>query len=181
MEYKKTVAWMIIIFMALSVFGYVGSSFFSEDTNKKEYNGFNFYRGTSGWIVKVGDESYLFNNLPEDLDNISFSGPTKDILFSNRVYLIYEPGSNLDVNTAMNKLGNFFFKNDKSINKACAFENGCPDIPIKDCSENPGILFQKDNKSSLEIEGKCMVLKGENSFEMEKLSERAIYSLLGII
>jgi len=182
MEYKKVVAWMIVIFMALSMFGYVGSSFFSEDTNKKEYNGFTFYKSTSGgWIVKTGGKDYLFTYLPTELENITFDGSTKDVLFSNRIYLIYEPEDNLNSDQAMNKMGTFFFTNNKAVNKACATAESCPDIPIKDCTDSPGVLFQKDNKSSLETKGKCLVLKGSDEFELNKVSERAIYSLLGII
>lgn len=181
MEFKKAVGLGIIIFMALSVFGYVGSSFFSEDENQKEYNGFTFYKSNVGWQTRVGDKTYRFTYLPSDLANISFSGPTKEILFANRIYLIYEPGNSLDTVSAMNTIGSFFYQKGTAINKACSIEEGCPDIPIKDCSENLGILFEKSEELALETRDGCVVLKADNSFDLNKLSERLIYSLLGII
>jgi len=180
---KKLMGWIIIILMVLSVFGIVGS-FFAQDpdsANKVEYNGFILYNRTSLWQMQSGDQWYTFQYFPSELENLSLTSNLGEWLNTEKVYLGYVPNDELNVENHLNSIGLVLYNMKIIPQKACAEEKDCPDIPILNCDENVGIIMQSGQESSIITDKKCLVLIAEDEEELRKLTERVIYSLLGVI
>ena len=176
---KKAMGWFIIIFMSLSVVGYMGGSFFTGATTFQEetYNGYKFYNN-SGWQLQYGEKQYYFNYYPSELEYLTI--PEVNLYESGKVYLAYQPEDEFSVNLYLQQLGSIFYINNFIPQQACTVEEGCPDIPVIDCEEKTGIiLLAGDNGFSKN--NNCLVMKAENSQEMQKLTERLIYKLLGVM
>ena len=181
MDKKKLVGVFIVLVMTFSILGFIGGSFFTEDENIKKYQNHVFYRDAQGWRFQAGSEVYYFQYLPEQLSNITLTSPTYNLFKEGKLYFGYEPGVALNTDLAMSKLGTFFYNRNLIVIRACTLEKGCPDIPLLDCSEKPGLVFQKTNKTYIEAINKCIVMNARDEIEMNKISERLLYNLLGII
>jgi len=178
---NKLVGIFIVLVMTLSILGFIGGSFFTQDENMKKYKNYIFYREAQGWRFQTGKDIYYFQYLPEQLINITVNAPTYNLFADSKLYFGYQPGENLNTDLAMSKLGNFFYKRNLVIIKACTLETGCPDIPLIECSEKNALVFRKANTTQIESTGKCLILKAQDELELNKLSERLLYNLLGIM
>ncbi len=178
---KKLVGVFIVFIMTFSILGFIGGSFFTEDENVKKYKNHVFYLDAQGWRFQVGKEFYYFQYLPDQLANISMNLPTYNLFSDGKLYFGYEPGVTLNTDLAMNKLGTFFYNRNVVVVKACIKEKGCPDIPLIDCSNKNSLVFQKNNNSAIEAVNKCLVLNANDEVELNKVSERLLYNLLGIL
>ena len=97
------------------------------------------------------------------------------------INIVYDPNEEITIGSAVNKLGNFFYKQDFVVQQACLVEENCPDIPIMDCENNQGIIFISGEENGYSQEDKCLRMTAVDSFELEKLTEKLIYRYLGVI
>ena len=180
MNYTKVMAWFIIIVMALSVLGYVGGSFFSNtDTNNKmEYNGFRLLKTNEQWTLKIADNKYNFQYSPPELENLSL--PAGINFNTAKIYLGFQPGHEVEVGRYINALAATIYNNNILAQQACIVEDGCPDIPIIDCENKKGVILKSGTAGFSQVDN-CLVLKAEDGAEMQKLTERLIYQLLGVM
>lgn len=178
---KKLVGIFIVLVMTLSILGFIGGSFFTQDENTKTYKNHVFYRESQGWRFQTGKEIYYFQYLPEQLSNITLDAPTYTLFSDSKLYFGYQPGEDLNTNLAMSKLGIFFYNRNLVVIKACTVEKDCPDIPVIDCTQKNSLIFQKTNNTLIEAVNKCLVLNAPDELELNKLSERLLYNLLSIM
>jgi len=178
---KKAMGWFIIIFMSLSVVGFMGGSFFTGNTVFKEeiYNGYTFY-DNNGWQLDLGGNNYVFSYFPTELEELVVSVDIKQWFTGDKIYLGYKPGDNFSVSRNIQQLGAVFYSNSIMPQQACSVEEGCPDIPIIDC-ENKKSIILKSGLTGFVVDHNCLVVKAEDSVEMQKLTERLIYKLLGVM
>jgi len=134
----------IVVLLVLSSLGFIlGQKGGQENTltNVKDYNGFKFYKTQNDkWVTNVGGVQYWFDYLPEDLVNISIP----DFVVPNKVYFLFNPlekDNNMDY--VMSKLSYVLSNLRKKMVPACISEQGCPDIPLKNCSEDFSFYFVK--------------------------------------
>jgi hypothetical protein len=179
MNWTKAMAYFIVFLMAFSVLGAIGGSFFSKDEGRTEYNGFDFINMGGQWMLKLEDKDYYFQYLPEELENIT--SPDAD-LNVQRIYLAYSPVDTINFDKAFNSIGYVLYHSKGTmLQKACVVEEGCPDIPIIDCQEKEGIVIVSGEGNSYTQDKKCLIITATDNQELEKLTERLMYSLLKVM
>ncbi len=184
MDTKKAMAWFIIILMSLSVLGFIGGSLYggnSDSSTKTEYNGFTFYNRNFRWEAQIQGQTYSFQYLPTELENITFAVPLDDLRSSPRMYLGYKPNDTIAVQPYLQHLARVLFANGIIPQDACTEERNCPDIPVLDCTEKPGIMMLAGEHNAYAREEKCIVITIADTAEAQKATERLIYGWLGVM
>lgn len=184
-NWNKVMAWFIVAIMVLSVLGIVGSSFFSGG-ERAEYNGFDLVKVNNLWLLKEGGKKgeeggndYYFRYLPSELENLSSPGEVK--VEGGRLYFGFQPDDRINFDKAIGSLAYFFYNQGVSSQKACITEKDCPDIPIINCEEKPGIVIISGEKNGYTQDEKCLIMTAADNEELEKLTERLLYKLLGVM
>lgn len=179
-NYIQLMAWFIVIIMVLSVLGYVGSSFFSEQANQEEYNGFHFVKTSNQqWLLRVNGEEYLFQYLPEELKNVTFS---TNLNFNPvKIYFGFQANDTINVGFSFSLLAKVFRNKGIKVQEACISEESCPDIPLMDCQNKEGIIMVSGEENGYTEDEKCLIITATDSEELQKLTERVVYHLLGVM
>ncbi|MBS3123702.1 hypothetical protein J4437_03615 [Candidatus Woesearchaeota archaeon] len=184
MDRKKVMAWFISFIMVSSVFGYVLSFLGADNINieqTKEYNGFTFTNQNGYWVLKSGTQSYVFQNFPIDLEQLSLPMPISDWSTKEKIYLAYQPQDNMSVTQESQFIGTILSNRGIIVQQACTEEQDCPDIPVINCEKNSGLIMHSGKENLISSKQNCLVLEAENIAEMQKLTERVAYGLLGIL
>ena len=85
---KTFYGWFIIIVMIASTIGFALFQGQTEQSGKKEYNGFKFYQTQDGWRTTVNSQQFSFRYLPDELENVS-SGIINTA--NKKIYIVYNP------------------------------------------------------------------------------------------
>ncbi len=181
MNKTKAMAWFIVLLMVFSVLGIVGSSFFSDDDEgRSEYNGFSFVRAGNQWLLRSAGGEYYFQYLPQELENIT--SPGEITLDTPKIYMGFQPKDEINADKAINSIGYVLYNNYKIVpQKACIIERDCPDIPLINCREKPGIIVISGEKNGYTPDEKCLIMTATDNEELNKLTERLMYNLVGVM
>jgi len=172
---------VLVIILALSIFGIVANSFGSSDnTNDKTtiYNGYEFYASGSFWILEQGDFKFIFSSNPSELENVSIESNELNLLpeYAQKTLYIYSDEStanyqiyqNLDL--FLTRIQPACLEQDKSI---CA-----EDLPIKGCEDN-FIVIKKSDKNKLTQQDKCVFIEAKTE-DLTKVIDIFLLKILGI-
>lgn len=177
---KKTGASLVIIFlMVMSVLGlYAGNV---QEENIVEYNGYRFFPVGTGWQVRVNDQQYLFQFLPEELQNF----PLGNLPLGEKIYLAYDPtAKNITTDNAINFVGNLLRQFGSRAVISCIQEKGCPDeLPIVDCETASAkvLYFRSAEEIGVIREKQCIIIQAPTSADLYHAVEKIGYQLLGVI
>ncbi|MFH1276014.1 MAG: hypothetical protein ABIH82_02795 [Candidatus Woesearchaeota archaeon] len=182
-DYKQMMGWFIIIVMVLSVGGIIGSGFNSSQSEEApftEYNGYKIYQYGAQSQVQIAGQTYTFQYSPVELENLTMPINVLTWLNKEKIYLAYDPQSNMSINQQLQFIGFAFYQNGIIPQQACTTEEGCGDIPIINC-ENDGIILLSSTENIITKDNKCLVLEAENTNELQKMTERFVYGFLGVM
>ncbi len=181
-------AWFVIFIMAFGVLGLVGGGLVGLGNGQdsaygvEEYNGFTFTRDYNHqWIVEVNGQNFGFSYFPTELENIILPETMSGVLGAEKVYLGFMPEDEIDVTLYRNVLRSVLALRGKFAPDACMVDEGCGDLPLLDCEVSEGIVLQHSEDVVLSSEGKCVVVEAPNAFELQKITERIIYTFLGVM
>jgi len=170
---------VIALLMVTSIFGYIGRD--SQETSTKNYNGFEFFEDQNNWIVKVGEQGYVLDYFPEELEDIELEAFD---INSEKVYVVYNgggigQGAQYSISKLISFLNSFGIKSVL----ACLDENNCLDdtLPLVSCDGDfPVIEFNVDSKTIIFINEECIVLQSTDE-NFSKLVDKLIYYWLGVM
>ncbi len=176
---KETMAIFIVLIMILSVFGMWQAS----QSNKEEYNGYEFVATENGWTTTINNQQFLFNYLPQDLEEIN---STQIQISGNKVYIAYDPDDKeLEKQFTMNYLAALFYQNNVRPVFSCTKEEGCPDdeFPITTCDDASVnvVLIRSGNESKISKQDMCYIIQSPTDADLTVLRERFVYDFLGIM
>ena len=166
-KFKKLIIPLFIVFiMVFSIFGYMANR--SDNSEKIEYNDYNFIKSDLGWITYKDDNPILIQNNPSDLEEISDTQITiQDLNSAQKIYLTFNPEEDLyyALNSFTNQItpliGNFIQACTKDVPK-------CSNLPLKTCSDATDLInviqIQENSITNLEYTNNCLIIqgKGEN-------------------
>jgi len=169
----------VVVILGVSTAGYALMQ--NDSAEKKAYNGFTFLRTENGWQPKKIDLFTLF--LPQEVENISYSGYLSIEDFKGNAYVIAETSEGISA-------ANEFLKALPlaKMNRACLPEQEnetfCNELPLKSCEDagfgNSIIIFKENNETSIVYKNYCLEING-NGQEMIKASDKALFILYDII
>jgi len=169
--------------MSLSILGYVGGGLLGlgESTNQKEYNNYILYYNSGLWDLVYKNQKYQFQYLPHELENISIPD-TAFLINSPKLYLAYVPNDTIQADQTILRIRTIMAAETSLVPQvACIQEAGCPDIPIISCTDNSGILIKSGENNGFQTQDKCLVMNIKDYSEQDKLTERLLYRLLGVM
>lgn len=181
--YKKKGTWgiLIIVIMVFSTVGFMWQGSGMSNQNVKEYNGHIFSRTAGGWALKIQGQQLAFENLPQELENVSIQ--LSEPLQSQKIYIADYPNQTaVNSEYLMSRLGQFLSTFNIRPQPACMTEKGCGNIPIVDCrGETPVVVIQEGEKTSVYSENNCIRIQGPDSRQATRATERFMYTSLGIM
>lgn len=168
----------MLIVLVLSVFGVWTMS----RTNKEEYNGIDFTPTENGWFTIINNQQFLFNYLPQDLEDVN---STQIAILGNKVYLTYDPeDKEIEKTYTLNYLSSLFYQNNIRTVLSCTKEKDCPEeLPIVNCDEATAdiVLIRSGNESKIFKENKCYIIQSQDSEYLTLLRERFVYQFLDVM
>jgi len=175
---KAFMGGFIIIVMIASTIGF---ALFQggDESSKTEYNGFKFYQQEGGWLTIINNQKFGFRYLPEELENISMGIINTG---TNRIYIVYDPLTDLNKDYFFNRVGGTLMYMGITPQLACDKDEGCSNIPVRSCKDEFSMLYLKSgNETKAYNEDNCLVVEAKDNIELDKLSERIMYKLLGVM
>ena len=179
-EKKKNRNQLIVglILIGVMVFGTLGYAFEGKEneesnSNKINYNGFEFVNQNDFWVTKIGESEFIFKYNPEQVNKTEgkFNSLGK---YSQKPVYIYSENEMASFEIARN-MQPFV----QRIQKACFEEENCGDnLPIKTCEDNFIIIKEAEN-SSVKQEKNCVFIEG-NKEDLIKLSDEFLFKIIGI-
>ena len=187
--------WGAIIIAALfgfSFIGYIGIGNNSHSgtapnangnsASSLEYNGHTFTLENNYWVTNIAGQEKYFLSPPTALEAFSVPSNTAEILSNNKIYLAYDPQNTVDLAALQPLAYSFFSPFGVQVFPACTEEEGCPDIPVIDCSQDHAIIFLiSEEETSTTAQESCLELRALNVATMQRQLERTFYTALGIM
>ena len=177
---KTFMGWFIIIVMVASSIGFALIQGQGEKSSEREYKGFKFYQQQQGWFTRINEQQFSFRYLPEELENISMGTINTG---TNKNYILYDPSEEeLNKDYFYRRVGSILVYMGITPQLACSKEEDCPNIPVRDCKEGFSMIYLKyGNETKAYNEDNCLIAEAKDNVELDKISERIIYKLLGIM
>jgi len=148
---------ILIFLMVVSTAGY--SLLSREDggsIGSEKYGNHTFYRDQGMWGVLLNGETYYFQYLPNEIENVSISGYFSASQYSGKVlYFVNNNPASQDVLIDLNK--KFLRAQDACLNNSLC--NG--DFPVKNCDDNLIIFENPDNETRVWQERNCVYISGD--------------------
>ena len=168
---------ILILVMIVSTFGIVVNSFGDKkNSNKINYNGYEFVNQNGVWVLNAQNISFIFKYNPLELENFSINSTQVNKLdsYSGKPLYIYSEDS-LATSEIYRNIQPFALR----IQSACLDEKNCPeDLPIKTCNDN-FIIIKTSNTSQITQQDNCVFIEG-NGEDLIKTSDLFIYKIFNI-
>jgi hypothetical protein len=204
---KKREKQLTIIVFSLIIILIIGFLFmlFYQKTRYSDiyftYNGFNVQKVIDNNVPTYKIKFYFeknsqpfiisFRNNPKDLENITIEKDIRDILFKKNVKELYitmpSNASSLSViaATEISKIvGNQYFFNLPTHGALTSPVEG-KDVPIKTCNDlstNTSIILLKiAPETKVYNENNCIIIQGNNEYELVRGANRLVLTLLNIM
>ena len=161
---KRNLIIMSIVLIGLLVLAPIGYSFFSGDEEEVQagdvtFNGFEFVKSNGYWNLGIQGQTFRFQNLPEEVINVSVSGFYELGGYNGEVLYFVGLGDNrLAGQEILNNLGGSILR----WQEACLNNSGdeCEgDFPVKNCDDNL-VIFSDGEVEEVRTENKCVYISG---------------------
>ena len=186
---KKTnmnLFWTLFIafIMVSSIAGYM---WFGSENPEFEYNGHKISRDDYGYNYVKDRTEFRFTFFPSELEELANQTDLSK-LKKQMFYITFDPNSKLT--EAVDILRFEFSKELPEINVFMAEgimvnESDVYDLPLIDCSdatENvPVIKLVEGNETKISENDNCFTIEAKNAYDVIKIKDLILYSLLGVI
>ena len=189
-EKKEKRRWGLMIFIILIMVGTSFGAYLSfapDSTQNVRYKNFVFGYNGKYWIAKINGQQAAFSYQPKDVEDIYVSPEIKDLL-PNKLEIDttseYNSTAKQQIAYAQQNMG-LTLTNYKVYLRQGFTENNPFKFPIINCSAAtqavPIIYFTLSNETKIFTEGKCVIAQSSKPGEVERVKDRILYSILGVI
>jgi hypothetical protein len=165
----------ILIFIMLgSTFGIIVDSFGNNsNTNKVEYNGYQFVGENDFWKTTLGNYEFMFRYNPTQVEKINTSVKYLNSYSGLPLYISSEDYvAEVEIYRNLQNIVERF-------QGACLSEENCKEnFPIKDCSNN-FIIIKKANESRIYQDENCVFIEGKQE-NLTQITDEFLFKMLGI-
>jgi len=187
-EGKKKILGVILgLTMFGSVFTFVFFGFQGgNNAGRIKYNGFDLINRGTHWSTTIDGRPAFFTYLPDDL---GFIFVNQDVIDSLRNVIQIDISSEFndtfaqEIALAQFNMGitltnfNVFVRN--------GFTTEQQNFPIISCNDAsrfvPVIYFKSSNTTKVYLENSCVIVEASNRRDVERIKDRLVYGILGII
>lgn len=173
---------LIAFIMVTSIIGYMWIGNDEPDFVYKDK--YKFSRVNSAFVYEYNSQQFSFRFFPTELeelkDQTDLSALKKPI-----ISVTFDPETELQsTDLARFELSNDLQKINTYLIQGITKESDKYNLELLDCqnatSSNPVIKFEKDNETKIIKEGNCFLFKAKNDYDVIKLKDLLMYTLLGI-
>ena len=182
----------VIVILGLIILFFSIKYLYHPETNEDSYiyNGFEFTKVSNLWFTKVQINNKLFRismrYSPRELEHISVEPSTYEKIVSSKNIYFTVPGNLSSVAVlAITELGRIVGTRYGIINIPSqsalteASDNGTFVKTCKDAVNGTGvILFQRGNTTEVYSDKNCVIIQGENDWDIVKAADRVTIGLL---
>jgi hypothetical protein len=165
---------ILVGLMVLSTAGYaiLSNPETKSGSEKTSYNGFTFVKNSGFWLTEVNGRTFIFQSLPQELENLTISGTFNLQDYSGKpLYIVnLNPSASIIIQNMRNDLERY--------QEACFEKINCTnkELPIKTCKDNLIIFLPEENKGVYKQEN-CVFITGN----INNGADAFIYKLAGIM
>jgi hypothetical protein len=182
---NKGLLWTIFIsvIMVSSIIGYM---WIGGNEPEFEYNGHKIARDNNGFIYTKDGNSFMFKFFPSELEglaNQTDTGKIKKPMF----YVTFDPNSGIveSVDLLRFDFSNELPKLNVYISSGVLNQSKIYNLSVIDCvnsTENiPVVKFLEANETKISEEGSCIIVEAKNNYDVIKIRDLILYSILGVI
>jgi len=187
MKKKTLMAIFIVFIMIFSVFGFMMNYVFGPGENFT-YNDIKFSATEQGVKAKINNVKYTFIFAPQQVEWISMPKKTAQQLQNTKyIAITYNPESKFATTMAEAQ----FYLEQQLSNADVYVERGLtnnteyPEIKQITCatatSEQPVLELRASNSTEIIVEGNCLIANAVEEREIYAVSERVLYTMLGVM
>ena len=184
---KKFLVYLIGFIMVFSVFGVIFFGFGDGGATSLRYNDFKFTSKGSFWSTTVNEREALFTYFPSDVESINVSN---DLL--NRLRNILEIDATSKFNdTFAKQISLAEYNMGLTLNNFNVFvrqgftTESQYNFPVITCEDStpfvPVIYFKSSNETKVYLENNCIIAEALRQDDVERIKDRLVYGILGII
>lgn len=191
----KNIILILIMIVGLLILFFSIRYFYNPETNEDNYiyNGFKFTKVSNLWFTEVQINDKLFRismrYSPRELEHISVEPGTYEKIVSSKKIYFTVPGNLSSVAVlAITELGRIVGTRYGILNIPSqsalteASNNGTFVKTCKDAVNGTGvILFKTGNTTAVYSDKNCVIIQGENDWDIVKAADRVTFGLLGIM
>ena len=162
---------VLVVLLVVSTAGYslISGSANKTSNNRVVENGYEFYSDGSGWKLLVEDQTFRFQYLPSELENISVEGNYDFEAYYQQPLYFHNPTGASEV---LVNLQRYILR----YQQACLNGTECKEgLPVKDCDSNI-IVFIDGEETKVYNNQSCVFIEGDAI----KGADAFLYELLGI-
>ncbi len=169
---KQIVIGAILVgLMILSVVGYGFLNQESDDESVEKYRNFKFIRQQGLWYVNIEEESFGFQYLPREVEDVLVSGVFNLNNYKNNP--LYFVGNGEGGSEILNNLNRYVLR----AQNACLAGLNCSNekLPVKTCDDN--LIVFENGETKVGQNNRCVYLSGDSV----RAADAFLYNIFGII
>ena len=175
---NQIIVGVVLIFVMLFgtlgyAFGGGGSDSGGGNSNKINYNGFEFVNQNDLWYTLIGNFQFVFQYNPEQVEKIDSEVNTLDKYYGKPLYISGEEGeAKLEIQRNLYSVA-------QRMQDACLDEKNCEgNFPVKNCSDN-FIIIREAEIADIKQEENCVFIEGlEENITM--VADEFLFKVIGI-
>ena len=188
-EQKEKRRWGLMIFIVIIMIGTSFGVIIGSDngTEKVRYNDLVFKFNGNFWTTKVNGQQAAFSHQPKDVENIFLEPKIKTIL-TNKLEIDttseFNSSANQYIALAQQNMG-LTLSNYKIYLRQGFTTQNAYEFPVFNCSGSteivPVIYFTLSNETKIFLKDNCVIAQSDKPQEVERVKDRILYGILGVI
>jgi len=177
---NKIMVIVLGLILLLSTAGYFVSDYTGSKNPTVTYKNIKFEQSEYGyWVFQINNHDYGTRFMPEETVNVSIIAEKALGEYSGKVLYFASPGSKDYSEQAKTEIMNNLYGIVSKENFACLDESCLEDYPIKNCSENNLILFQRSETNRVSSQDKCIIIEYQDG-QADLVADAFIFRILGL-
>jgi len=164
---------IIVMFMSVLGYGFSDETPGSTNTDKVNYNGYEFVNQNGAWQLNLGDFQFVFKNNPNQVPSIA--GDVKPLSdYSGKP--LYVSTENINAEFELYQVFNSVILRHQY---ACLDGKGCnQDYPVKNCTEN-FVILNEDEITNITRQDNCIFISGPEE-NLTAIVDEFLFKTIGI-
>ena len=188
---SKKYALMGIFIVAIMVLSGVGYMWSGSANTPGNYDGHKLIMQNNRWYAETGEDTYVsFSYHPSELESMNMSSSLTQYLKNVRMlYMTFDPESELVQEFEIQRLRlervmpeHLSIYPSTGVTKNTSQYSAYPVIGCENSTVHvPVLYFREGNTTEIIAQDTCIILQARNGFEIDIVTDRLLYGLLGII
>ncbi len=186
-EKKSKLGAVLVFFIAFIMVSSIIGFIYGGERDTFKYKDIKFTRTQNEWSAVINNRKMVFNYFPAEVEGVNVSSDVITALLNKpEIDTTSETDDMFAEEIALAQYNMALTLNNFNIYMRRGFTtNNTFDLPIITCENAtvvvPIIYFEHSNETRVSIENNCVIAEARNNFDVLRIKDRLLYSILGII